>query len=127
MLVADVHFPYFKPSKLGNCLMMDMVHAAGNVSVDIRDSFYITSKTDTKDTVRPILIQLTPLGLFWTKVYIDVKSTRMEKVFVVLTIKEIISATTGADAMIFAMDNVELHAGSCDKLQGNKFTMVYVQ
>ena len=114
-LMADVHFPGFESNTLGNCLMMDKVHVSGEVRIDLHDTFSITSKADASDTSTPIWHQMTPSGMFWTKISISIDSYNGKKLYLVLTVND----TPGPDILIFAMDNIELHTGSCNKLQGD--------
>ena len=120
-LIADVHFPGFESSILGNCLTMEVVHISGEVRIDLRHTFYITSKADASDTSTPIWHKMTPSERLWTKVYINVDSYNGKTIYLVLTVNDI----QGQDHVPwkFAMDNIELHTGHCNELQGGSFTL----
>ena len=116
-LVADIHFPEASLVPHANCLEMDTVHMSGTVTVDVRNTFYITSKANSPVDSYDALVQTHPSGAFWNKVFIDLDmiENKENKVFIVLTIRD---ESMEHDMLLFALDNIKLHSESCDIIQG---------
>ena len=114
-LVADIHFPQFSTGSKHHCLEMEILHLSGTVSLDIRNTSYITSKADTDTYMETAWIQYMPSGDVWNRVFIDIRGMMYEKAFLVLTVKD---RSSPSNARIFALSSMKLHPDKCIYTQG---------
>ena len=114
-LVADILRPPFAPALSGNCIRMDIIQGSGEIRMDARPTFYVTTVEAEHDVPKMLWTQTTPLGHVWNTLFIDVEDIEAETVYITVTITDTPHARHALTAVV---DNIELLAGNCAEHQG---------